>query len=234
MRTFIRAVVVLVALNVVTYVAYRRLVAQAGGTSDWQLKMVWKRLFDIAVSSIALVVLSPVFLMIALVMKLTSPGPLLYRATRIGQNGKRFKLYKFRSMVVDADKMGPGITASADARVTPIGRILRKTKLDELPQLINVLRGEMSIVGPRPEDPRYVEKYTAEQAHVLDVKPGITSPASVKYRDEEAILNGRDWETKYLTEVMPAKLEIDLDYVKNPSVVRDLRIILRTVQAVLN
>lgn len=142
-----------------------------------------------------------------------------------------FKLMKFRSMVVNADAVGPGITTSGDPRITPIGRILRKSKLDELPQLINVLRGEMSIVGPRPEDPRYVALYTDEQKRVLEVRPGITSLASILYRHEEAILTGQDWEKHYVETVMPAKLAADLEYVNNVSLSNDIRIILKTIRA---
>lgn len=187
-----------------------------------------KRLFDIVMSVALLVVFSPLFAAIALVIKLTSPGPVFYRATRIGRDGETFKLYKFRSMVVDADRSGPGITTAGDARVTRIGRILRKSKLDELPQFINVLRGEMSLVGPRPEDPRYVALYTPEQRAVLRVRPGITSPASVYYRDEESLLAGDDWETRYIEEIMPAKLEIDLDYAHKGGIGDDLTIMWRT------
>ena len=187
-----------------------------------------KRWFDILFSIGILVGLSPIFLVIALIIKVTSPGPVFYKATRSGQNGEPFKLYKFRSMVVDADKRGPGITTAGDARITRIGRILRKTKLDELPQFINVLKGEMSLVGPRPEDPRYVALYTPEQRRVLTVRPGITSPASVYYRDEESLLTGDDWERQYIEEIMPAKLNIDLDYARKGGIMDDVMIIWRT------
>ncbi len=187
-----------------------------------------KRAFDVVFSIGILIVLSPVFLGLALIIKLTSRGPVFYKATRSGQNGETFKLYKFRSMVVDADKSGPGITTAGDARITRIGRILRKTKLDELPQFINVLKGEMSLVGPRPEDPRYVALYTPEQRTVLSVRPGITSPASVYYRDEESMLTGDDWEQQYVEEIMPAKLSIDLDYARKGDITEDVVIIWRT------
>jgi lipopolysaccharide/colanic/teichoic acid biosynthesis glycosyltransferase len=173
-----------------------------------------------------------VLLGIALAVKLTSPGTLFYMATRVGRDGKPFRVYKFRSMVVDADKMGPGVTGAADSRVTPVGRILRKYKLDELPQLLNVVQGTMSFVGPRPEDPRYVALYTEEQRRVLSVRPGITSLASVTYRDEEAILVGDDWEQKYIHEVMPAKLALDLDYIDKQSIRLDISIILKTLGAI--
>lgn len=188
-----------------------------------------KRAFDIVVSTVALVALSPLFLSIAIAIRLTSPGAILYRATRVGQGGKLFTLCKFRSMVVDADRIGPGITAASDARVTAIGRTLRRTKLDELPQLINVLRGDMTLVGPRPEDPRYVALYTPEQRAILNVRPGITSPASIRYRDEEALLMGEDWETHYIQEVLPAKLAVDLRYAQSATFWCDLVILFRTV-----
>lgn len=187
-----------------------------------------KRLFDIGFSAAVLVALAPLFAVIALIIKLTSPGPVFYMAQRTGRSGQPFKLYKFRSMVVGADKQGPGITTAGDARITRIGRILRKSKLDELPQFINVLRGEMSLVGPRPEDPRYVALYTPEQREVLMVRPGITSPASVYYRDEESLLTGDDWESRYIQEIMPAKLQIDLDYARSGDLLDDFKIIGRT------
>ena len=190
-----------------------------------------KRTFDLLASALGLIILSPIFALIALLIRLTSPGPVFYRARRVGQGGREFTLYKFRSMVADADRRGPGITTAGDPRVTSIGRVLRRTKLDELPQLWNVLRGDMSLVGPRPEDPRYVALYTPEQRRVLDVRPGITSLASIEYRNEEAVLHGPDWEQHYIHEVMPAKLAIDLRYVQRATLFTDLLIILRTLLA---
>jgi lipopolysaccharide/colanic/teichoic acid biosynthesis glycosyltransferase len=192
-----------------------------------------KRAFDIVVSAAALMILSPLLLVIALWIRATSPGPALYRALRIGRGGEPFRLYKFRSMVANADRNGPAITTSGDARITSIGRVLRRTKLDELPQLLNVLRGDMSLVGPRPEDPRYVALYTAQQLEILKLRPGITGLASVEFRHEEAILTGDDWETRYVEEVMPAKLALDLQYAQNPSVWADIVILWRTLLAVL-
>ena len=191
-----------------------------------------KRLFDIGASAIGLLVLSPLLLILSLMVRLDTPGPIFYRATRVGRYGQPFKLLKFRSMVISADKVGPGVTGAQDPRVTRSGRFLRRTKLDELPQLVNVLRGEMSLVGPRPEDPRYVALYTDEQREVLNVRPGITSPASLKYRNEEALLVGEDWETHYIEHVMPAKLAVDLDYARNASLLRDVSLIIRTVLSI--
>lgn len=189
----------------------------------------WQRLFDIIAASAGLLLLSPLLLVIALWVKLDSPGPIFYRALRVGRGGAPFRLFKFRSMVVDADRRGPGITIAGDARVTNSGRWLRRTKVDELPQLLNVLRGEMSLVGPRPEDPRYVALYTPEQRRILKYRPGITSAASLVYRHEEVMLTGPDWETVYLQKVMPAKLMVDLEYMTQRSLYTDLQLILRTV-----
>ena len=190
-----------------------------------------RRLLDIVVALVGLISLSPLWLLIAISLVLDSPGPLFYRARRVGKDGNLFDLYKFRSMVTDADRRGPAITAAGDTRVTRVGRILRKTKLDELPQLLNVLRGEMSLVGPRPEDPRYVALYTPEQRQVLQVRPGITSAASLAFRHEEALLTGADWETTYRTEVLPSKLAIDLDYLRQRTLRSDLQLILHTIAA---
>lgn len=190
-----------------------------------------KRGMDIVLSAAGLIVLSPFLIVIAALVKVTSPGPVFYRARRAGRYGQPFGLYKFRSMVVNADRVGPAVTGAGDPRVTSIGRLLRRTKLDELPQLWNVLRGDMSLVGPRPEDPRYVALYTPEQRGVLNVRPGITSPASVTYRNEEALLQGDNWETFYREQLMPAKLAIDLDYAQHPTLRRDLSILWQTFRA---
>jgi lipopolysaccharide/colanic/teichoic acid biosynthesis glycosyltransferase len=180
---------------------------------------------------VGLVLLSPLFAAIAAVVKAQDGGPIFYRATRTGRYGRPFRLYKFRTMITGADKVGPAITAGGDARVTRAGRWLRRTKLDELPQLINVLAGDMSLVGPRPEDPRYVSLYTPEQREILQVRPGITSAASLTYRREEQMLAGADWELTYRNQVMPAKLEIDLAYLANRDFWSDLMLIIRTATA---
>lgn len=190
-----------------------------------------RRLLDVIAAAVGLLVLSPLFLLIAVLIKRDSPGPVFYRARRVGKDGHEFRLYKFRSMVSGADRQGPGITAAGDNRVTKVGRFLRRTKLDELPQLINVLIGDMSLVGPRPEDPRYVALYTQEQRQVLAVRPGITSAASLTYRDESTLLAGEDWERRYIQEIMPHKLAIDLDYNARRTLASDLNLIMRTVFA---
>jgi lipopolysaccharide/colanic/teichoic acid biosynthesis glycosyltransferase len=189
------------------------------------------RLLDISVSVIALIVLAPVLLILAVAVKYSSPGPILHRGIRCGKNGRPFTLYKFRSMVVDAAACGPRITGRYDPRVTRVGRILRRTKLDELPQLFNTLIGDMSLVGPRPEDPSYVESYSADQRQVLRVKPGITSPATVLHRHEEEWLTGPDWEETYRREILPAKLEIELAYLQRRTLAEDIRVLALTASA---
>lgn len=188
-----------------------------------------KRIFDILASILGLIILFPLFILIALAIRLDSKGSIFYRARRVGRYGKEFRLYKFRSMVVDADKHGSGITSAHDKRITSVGRFLRRTKLDETPQLINVLCGDMSLVGPRPEDPHYVQFYTLEQRTILQYRPGITSMASLKYRNEEQVLSGPQWEQLYIEEVMPAKLKIDLAYAQRSNILTDLGLILRTI-----
>jgi len=188
-----------------------------------------KRLFDFWSALIGLIILSPLFLITSFVIKLSSSGPVFHRGERVGRDGKVFSLYKFRTMTANAATIGPGITAQDDPRVTWVGRLLRRTKIDELPQLINVLKGDMSLVGPRPEDPRYVARYTPKQREVLKFRPGITSAASLAYRREEQILDRLDWEKVYQNEVLPAKLAIDLDYFSKRTLVSDLLLIVRTV-----
>lgn len=188
-----------------------------------------KRLFDIAASTALIVFLTPLLTVIAAVVWMTSGRPVVHRATRVGRDQKPFTLYKFRTMVLDAEKNGPGITVHNDARITRVGRILRQTKLDELPQLFNVLQGDMSLVGPRPEDPRYVALYTPEQLRVLSVRPGITSPASVHFRNEQQLLTGDRWEENYVHHVLPAKLRIDLDYVRGATLRRDVQVLWQTL-----
>jgi lipopolysaccharide/colanic/teichoic acid biosynthesis glycosyltransferase len=190
-----------------------------------------KQALDRMIAAAGLLVLSPLLAVIALQVKRSDGGPIFYRAVRVGQYGRPFQLFKFRSMYVDADRRGPGITTRGDPRVTPIGRWLRRTKADELPQLFNVLIGDMHLVGPRPEDPRYVALYTPEQRRVLEVRPGITSAASLAYRNEAELLSGEDWETTYRTRVMPDKLAIDLAYLAQGSIWEDFKLILRTIGA---
>ena len=176
-----------------------------------------------------LVLLSPILVAIAIAIKWYDGGPVFYKASRIGKGGQLFQLYKYRSMVINAAQFGPGITATGDARITPLGRFLRRTKLDEVPQLINVLKGEMCLVGPRPEDPRYVALYSPEQRRILSVAPGITSAASLIYRHEETLLGGTDWESVYRNKVLPEKIAIDLDYLAQRNLRSDIGLIIKTV-----
>ena len=187
-----------------------------------------KRLFDIIVSLIGLIILIPVFIVVAILIKLDSPGPVLFKGKRVGQNGRPFYILKFRSMVPDAPQKGATITCKDDPRTTRIGRFLRNTKLDELPSLVNVLKGEMSLVGPRPEAPAWVERYTPQQQVVLTIKPGITGLAQIKYRSEEDLLSQTNWEAEYFP-IMNDKLNIDLYYVKHRSFILDIRILLGTI-----
>ena len=193
-----------------------------------------KRAMDIVISAAALCVLWPVLLLIALAIVVDDPGPVFYRQVRVGRGGKPFRIFKFRTMVVDADKKGLSITVGRDSRITRVGAFLRKTKLDELAQLLNVLAGQMSFVGPRPEVPRYVELYTPYQRQVLLVRPGITDYASIAYRNENDLLAGADDpERMYIETIMPDKIELNMKYLREISPLTDVRLILRTVLAVI-
>ena len=180
-------------------------------------------------SGVGLLVLSPLFLFLAVWIKLDSHGPVFYRQTRVGRGNRDFRLFKFRSMRVGSDRKGLITIGDRDPRVTRSGYFIRKYKLDELPQLINVFIGDMSLVGPRPEVRRYVALYTLEQMHVLDVRPGITDPASIRYRNENELLAGADDPERYYREViMQDKLRINLDYVARSSFVCDIMLIFKT------
>ncbi len=193
-----------------------------------------KRIFDIVASGCGLLVLSPVFLILAVWIKLDSSGPVFYRQVRVGRGNKDFKLFKFRSMRVGADKKGLITVGGRDPRVTRSGYYIRKYKLDEFPQLINVFLGDMSLVGPRPEVRKYVDMYTQEQMHVLDVRPGITSLASIRYRNENDILAAAENPDQcYIEKVMPDKLAIDLEYVENHSFLYDIKLIFMTFWEIL-
>lgn len=190
-----------------------------------------RRVIDQVAAVLGLLICSPIFLVLAVWIKLDSQGPVFYRATRVGREGACFHLYKFRSMVYNADRNGPAVTASGDSRVTRSGHFIRRTKLDELPQLLNVFAGDMSLIGPRPEDPRYVALYTPEQRAVLAFRPGITSPASLAFRHEEQLLQGPDWELMYREQVMPTKIAIDLTYMSRRNLRTDWDVILATLKA---
>lgn len=193
-----------------------------------------KRIFDVVSAASGLLVLSPLLVVVAALVKLTSAGPVLFRQERMGRGGRPFPIYKFRTMVADAPARGRAITIGDDPRITRVGRVLRKTKLDELPQLINVLRGDMSLVGPRPEVRRYVEMFPAEFAEILRVRPGITDLASLQYRDEAAILGeAENPEEEYIQRILPEKIRLARQYVQAPSLVTDLRLIGQTLLRLL-
>ncbi len=194
-----------------------------------------KRLFDIFASGFGLLVLSPIFLIMAIWIKMDSKGPVFYHQIRVGRGNKDFRLFKFRSMVVGADKKGLITVGGRDPRITRSGYFIRKYKLDEFPQLINVFIGDMSLVGPRPEVRKYVDMYTPEQLHVLDVRPGVTSLASIRYRNENDILAEAENPDKcYIEKVMPDKLTIDLEYVANHSFWYDIKLIFMTFWEILS
>lgn len=192
-----------------------------------------KRFFDIVLSICGLLVLAPLFFVLAIWIKFDSTGPVFYRQVRVGRRNRDFSLYKFRSMRVGADKGSLITIGGHDSRITHSGYYIRKYKLDEFPQLINVLKGDMSIVGPRPEVRRYVDLYTPEQLHVLDVRPGITDYASIKYRDENELLeNVENPDDYYVRVIMPDKLAINLEYVSKHNLWMDLQIVWQTIIAV--
>ena len=192
-----------------------------------------KRGFDLVVAAVALALASPVIAVAAIAVKLDSRGPAFFSGPRVGRDGAVFQIHKVRTMSVGAPGTGPAVTAGDDPRITRVGRFLRRAKLDELPQLLNVLKGEMSLVGPRPEHPRYVEHYTAEQRRLLSVRPGITGPAALAFLDEEDVLSGGQAEARYLGEVMPLKLELELRYLEGATLATDIDILLRTAGAVI-
>jgi lipopolysaccharide/colanic/teichoic acid biosynthesis glycosyltransferase len=197
-------------------------------------QLIAKRAMDIVLSACALAVLWPLLLLIALAIWIDDPGPVFYRQVRVGRNGKTFRIFKFRSMVMDADKKGLAITVGRDSRITRVGTVLRKTKLDELAQLLNVILGQMSFVGPRPEVPKYVELYTPYQRQVLLVRPGITDYASIAYRNENDLLAGApNPEAMYIEQIMPDKIELNMKYLREISPLADIRLILKTIVAVI-
>lgn len=193
-----------------------------------------KRLFDIIASAIGLIVLSPLFLVLAVWIKVDSKGPVFYRQTRVGWHNKDFRIFKFRSMRVGSDRGSLVTIGGRDPRITKSGYYIRKYKLDEFPQLINVLIGDMSLVGPRPEVRHYVDYWTPEQMRVLYVRPGITDPASIKFRNENELMAQADEpEQYYINVIMQEKLRLYLEYVDNQSFLYDLRLIFATLRAVI-
>ena len=194
-----------------------------------------KRFFDVVASGIGLILLSPLFIILTIWIKCDSIGPVFYKQVRVGRNNMDFQLFKFRSMRVGSDKKGLITVGGHDPRITRSGYYIRKYKLDEFPQLINVFKGDMSLVGPRPEVRKYVDMYTEEQMHVLDVRPGITDLASIRYRNENELLERVNDPDKYYVEViMPDKLRINLEYVARHSFTFDIRLIFQTFRAIVS
>lgn len=191
-------------------------------------------MFDLFAATAGIIMLLPLFMVIGFLVKVGDLGPIFFRQVRIGRQGRPFRIWKFRTMSVGAHIDGPSITKRGDARITPIGRILRSAKLDELPQLFNVLTGEMSFVGPRPEVPRYVALYTPEQRRVLELKPGITDLASIQFRNEETLLEAAPNTEQFYCEVcIPRKIELNLRYAATASVISDIKLIMETLRTII-
>lgn len=199
-----------------------------------QAQLIVKRVFDVVVSLILLVVLSPVFLILWIAIRVDSKGAALFQQIRVTQYGREFRIYKFRTMVVDAEKLGAQVTTKGDSRVTRVGRFLRKCRLDELPQLVNILKGDMSFVGTRPEVPRYVAAYSDVMWATLLLPAGVTSTASIEYKDEDRLLsNAEDADKTYIDAILPAKMQYNLQYLLDYSFWKDIKIMIKTVLAVL-
>lgn len=198
------------------------------GEKKWQLG--WKRLFDILASAIGLLLLSPLFLFVAIRIKTDTRGPVFFRQTRMGRYAEPFRIFKFRTMVTGAEQQGRQITVGSDVRITRAGRFLRNRKIDELPQLLNVFLGDMSLVGPRPEVPKYLPYYSREDLSTLWIRPGITAPSSVHFRDESELLaKAADPDTAYIHDILPRKNALNRQYVRDLSFITDLRTIFRTL-----
>lgn len=198
-----------------------------------QVSLFFKRVFDVAVSALMLLILSPVFLVLAVAIKLDSPGPVFYRQVRVTRYGKRFRIFKFRTMVQNADK-GSLVTVAGDSRITRVGKLIRKCRLDELCQLIDVLRGTMTFVGTRPEVPKYVDAYTPRMMATLLLPAGVTSETSVYYKDEDALLDGaEDVDKTYIEKVLPGKMYFNLKSIEKFGFWHDIRVMFMTVLAVL-
>jgi len=195
-----------------------------------KINQIIKRIFDFLVSLLGIIILSPVFIIVSIAIKLDSKGSILFLQKRVGKDEKEFNIYKFRTMVKDAEKLGKQITIGNDNRITKVGAFLRKFKIDELPQLFNVLLGDMSLVGPRPEVPKYVALYNNEQKKVLSIRPGITDMASLRYKDENDILGKVDNpEEYYINVIMKDKLSLNLEYIEKSNVFFDIYLIVKTI-----
>jgi len=192
-----------------------------------------KRFFDIVATILGGLMLLPIIIPIIILIKLSSKGPLFYVQKRVGKNFREFNLYKFRSMIINADKVGPSVTSGDDPRITKIGRIIRKTKIDELPQLINVIKGDMSLVGPRPEVMKFVKEKRKEYRKILTIKPGITDNAAIEFRNEETIMEQyNDKEKAYIDIILPQKIKLYNKYIENVSLVNDFKLILKTLKVI--
>lgn len=199
-----------------------------------QIGLIFKRLFDIVVSLIMLLILSPVFLILAIAIKLDSKGPVFYRQVRVTQYGKEFRIFKFRTMVNNADKIGSQVTVGGDSRITRVGKVIRECRLDEIGQLLNILGGSMTFVGTRPEVPKYVEKYTSEMWATLLLPAGVTSEASIRYKDEAALLDAaEDVDATYIQDVLPGKMKYNLLELKKFRLSHDFYIMWDTIVTVL-
>lgn len=199
-----------------------------------QIGLIFKRLFDIVVSLIMLLILSPVFLILAIAIKLDTEGPVFYRQVRVTQYGKEFRIFKFRTMVNNADKIGSQVTVGGDSRITRVGKVIRECRLDEIGQLLNILGGSMTFVGTRPEVPKYVEKYTPEMWATLLLPAGVTSEASIRYKDEAALLDvAKDVDATYIQDVLPGKMKYNLRSIQEYSFFKDIETMFQTVFAVV-
>ncbi len=199
-----------------------------------KIALACKRIFDIVIATCMLVILSPVFLLLAVIIKLDSRGPVMFRQVRVTRYGKKFKIFKFRTMVNDAERIGTQVTTKGDSRVTKVGKVLRGCRLDELPQLLNIVTGDMTFVGTRPEVVKYVECYTNEMKATLLLPAGVTSETSIEYKDEEKLLeNAGDADQIYITQVLPEKMKYNLKAIENFSIGNDIKTMIRTVVAVL-
>jgi len=192
-----------------------------------------KRIFDVFVSTILIALLLPLFIIIALTVILASGIPVFFYQERVGQNWKPFRIIKFRTMIKNAEKMGPGITSACDERITPTGKFLRRYKLDELPQLFNVLKGDMSLIGPRPELLKYINFYREDYSAILNIKPGITDFAAIQFRDEESLIGKINKEESYINKILPSKIILYKQYINEMGFFTDVKILLSTVKGIL-
>lgn len=202
--------------------------------SQKRVSLVLKRIFDFVLGFMLLIILSPLFIILSVIIKVDSKGPIMFRQTRVTQYGKRFRIFKFRTMIDNADKIGGQITAKDDARITRVGRLLRKYRLDEIPQLFNIIVGDMSFVGTRPEVPKFVEKYTDEMKATLLLPAGVTSDASIQYKDEELLLSdASDVDDLYINKVLPEKMKYNLKWLKEYNLINDMKTMIRTIKVII-